>query len=254
MTITRSSTLDDSAVSHFPVRLWTEFLILGLGLPAAIWLATKLIKLLISRATQGSPGERFLWWITGPSIAEWLFVLGVVLVLRHRRLSLKDIGAWRAGNWKAWVFALAFAALAIGGNLRFLPRMGVPILAAFLPQGFHLAAALMMGITAGFCEEVLFRAFLMTEFANAGYGKVGQVLIPGVAFGLSHAAYINQGFLPWLGIAVPTAFIGMMWGVAYLLGRRSLVPSIVAHFLNDATALQWISFFMVTGALGRAPV
>jgi membrane protease YdiL (CAAX protease family) len=69
--------------------------------------------------------------------------------------------------------------------------MGVPISAAFFPQGFHLAAALMMGITAGFSEEVLFRAFLMTELANAGYANVAQVLIPGVAFGLSHAGYLN---------------------------------------------------------------
>ena len=42
-----------------------------------------------------------------------------------------------------------------------------------MPPGFHLVAALLLGITAGFCEEVLFRAFLMTEFANqlqkAGY-------------------------------------------------------------------------------------
>jgi membrane protease YdiL (CAAX protease family) len=249
-----TSALDDVAVKYFRLRLWTEFVVLGLGLPAAIWVASKLIKLSIPAATHGSPGERFLWWIAGPAIAEWLFVLGVVLVLRQRQLSLKDIGVWRVGNWKAWVLALAFAALSIGGNLRFLPRMGIPISAAFFPQGFHLAAAMMMGITAGFCEEVLFRAFLMTEFANAGFGKVAQVFIPGVAFGLSHAGYLNQGFLPWLGIAVPTAFLGMMWGVAYLLGQRSLVPTIVAHFLNDATALPWISFFMVTGALGRAPV
>lgn len=248
----RTTILDNDAVSHFSVWLWTEFVILGLGLPAAIWVASKVIKLSIPAATHGSSGERFLWWITGPAIAEWLFVFGVVLFLRHRQLSLRDIGVWRLGNWKAWAFALVFGALSIAGNLRFLPRMGVPISAAFLPQGFHLAAALMMGITAGFCEEVLFRAFLMTEFANAGYGKLAQVLIPGVAFGLSHAGYLNQGFLPWLGIAVPTAFLGMMWGVAYLLGRRSLLPSIVAHFLNDATALPWISFFMVTGALGRA--
>jgi len=248
-----TSALNDSTVSHFPLRIWTEFAILGLGLPAAIWLASKLIKLSIPAATHGSPAERFLWWIAGPAIAEWLFVLGVVLVLRHRQRSLKDMGVWRVGNWKAWVMALPFAALSIGGNLRFLPRMGIPISAAFFPQGFHLAAALMMGITAGFCEEVLFRAFLMTEFANAGYKKVAQVLIPGVAFGLSHAGYLNQGFLPWLGIAVPTAFLGMMWGVAYLLGRRSLVPAIVSHFLNDATALPWITFFMTTGMLGRAP-
>jgi len=108
-----------------------------------------------------------------------------------------------------------------------------------------------LGITAGFCEEVLFRSFLMTEFANAGYGKVMQVLMPGVAFGLAHAGYLNQGLLPWLGIMLPTAFLGMMWGIAYLLGRRSLLPVVVAHFLNDATALPWIAFFMVTGSLGR---
>ena len=225
-----ASSLGKDAVSHSPVRLWTEFVIMGLGLPAASWLASKLIKLSIPAATHGSPGERFLWWITGPAIAEWLFVLAVVLVLRRRQLSLKDIGVWRVGNWKAWVFALAFAALSIGGNLRFLPRMGLPISAAFFPQGFHLAAALMMGVTAGFCEEVLFRAFLMTEFADAGYGKVAQVLIPGTAFGLSHAGYLNQGFLPWLGIAVPTAFIGMMWGVAYLLGGAAWFPELWPTF------------------------
>src|SRR5437868_8009162 len=32
-----------------------------------------------------------------------------------------------------------------------------------------------------------------TEFANAGYSKIIQVLIPGVAFGLAHAGYLNQG-------------------------------------------------------------
>jgi membrane protease YdiL (CAAX protease family) len=249
----RPSTSNGRAVNRSLVRLWTEFVILGLGLPAAIWLASKLTKLSIPAATHGSQGERFLWWIAGPAIAEWLFVLGVVLVLRHRQLSLRDIGVWRVGSWSAWGFALFFAALSIGGNLRFLPRMNVPITSAFFPEGFHLVAALIMGTTAGFCEEVLFRAFLMTEFANAGYGKAAQVLIPGVAFGLSHAGYLNQGFLPWLGIAVPTAFLGMMWGVSYLLGRQGLVPAIMAHFLNDATALPWIFFFMVTGALGRAP-
>jgi membrane protease YdiL (CAAX protease family) len=73
-----------------------------------------------------------------------------------------------------------------------------------------------------------------------------QVFTSGVAFGFAHAGYLNQGVLVWLGIAVPTAFLGMMWGIAYLLGRRSLEPTMVAHFLNDATALPWITFFMMT--------
>ena len=133
-----TSTLDDSTVSHFPIRLWTEFVILALGLPAAIWVASKLIKLSVPAATQGSPGERFLWWITGPAIAEWLFVLGVVFVLRHRQLSLKDIGVWRVGNWRAlcredpwffscWVVILDRTRLAL--HIRSLPasRTALPL-------------------------------------------------------------------------------------------------------------------------------
>lgn len=226
---------------------WVEGIGLGLGLPVTIWAASKLITLSIPAATQGTPAQRFLLWIAGPSIAEWLFVIAVGVVLRRRGVSFRSIGVWRVGTWNAWLFALAFAALSISSNLRFLPRMHIPISYAFFPRGFHLVAALVMGTTAGFCEEVLFRAFLMTEFASAGYGKAAQVIIPGLFFGLSHAGYLGVGFLPWLGIALPTAFLGMMWGVAYLLGRRSLLPGIVAHFLNDATALQWISFFMAMG-------
>jgi len=87
----------------------------------------------------------------------------------------------------------------------------------------------------------------MTDFARAGYGKTIQVVVPGLAFGLAHAGYLNQGFVPWLGLMLPIALMGMMWGTAYLLGRRSLVPAIVTHFLNSATAVPWILFFMVTG-------
>ena len=123
------------------------------------------------------------------------------------------------------------------------PSSGQPN--AFMPPGFHPVAALLLGITAGFWEEVLFRAFRMTEFANAATAKPCKSLCP--AFGLAHAGYLNQGLLPWLGIMIPTAFLGTMWGIAYLLERRSLLPVVVAHFLNDARALPWIAFFMVTG-------
>lgn len=230
---------------------WFEALLLGLGIPAGIWITTKLISSSIPAATQGSSAQRFLLWILGGVIVEWAFVAAVWLLIRGRGQSFRGIGVWRFGTRAAWVVALLSAALSIGSNLRFLPRMHVPISYAFMPPGFHLMAALLLGVTAGFCEEVLFRAFLMSEFAKAGYGKVVQVLVPGAAFGLAHAGYLNQGFIVWLGIMLPTAFLGMIWGTAYLLGRRSLLPVMIAHFLNDATALPWIAFFMVTGSLGR---
>jgi len=236
-----------AGASSSRVLCWVEALILGLGVPSGIWAVSRLISIYIPATVHGSPEQRFLLWILGGVIVEWSFVIMLWFLLRARRSSFRDLGVWRSGTWPAWILALLIAALSIASNLRFLPRMHIPIYYAFLPHGFHLVAALLMGITAGFCEEVLFRGFLMTEFAKARYGKGMQIFIPGLAFGLSHAGYLSQGFLPWLGIAVPVACIGMIWGTAYLLGRRSLVPAIVAHFLNDATALPWIMFFMITG-------
>jgi membrane protease YdiL (CAAX protease family) len=183
-------------------------------------------------------------------MAEWMFMAAVLLVLKRRHESLRALGVWRWGNWAGWAFALLFAGFAIASNLRFLPRMGIPIWYAFAPHGFHLVASLATGITAGFCEEVLFRGLLMTHFAQAGYGKAAQVIIPGVSFGFSHLGYSVHGFLAGVGIMAPTAVLGMMWGVAYLLGRRALIPCMVAHLLNDATALSWIGFFMFKGSLG----
>jgi membrane protease YdiL (CAAX protease family) len=244
--VTQVSRVTGVAAPDSRLQCWVESLLLGLGIPSAIWVVSKIIAVSIPAAVHGSPEQRFFFWFIAGVIVEWLFVVGVWLVLRRRGLSFKELGVWRLGTWPAWLVALLFAGLSIGSNLRLLPRMHVPISSAFLPHGFHLFAALTLGITAGVCEEVLFRAFLMTEFARAGYGKAMQTIIPGLAFGLAHAGYLNQGFLVWLGIVVPTAFLGMMWGLAYLLGRRSLIPVMVAHFLNDATALPWIVFVMIT--------
>jgi membrane protease YdiL (CAAX protease family) len=205
---------------------------------------SSLIVFAIPGALHGSVAQRFLLSISGGVIGEWLLVIALWLVLRSRNQSFRDLGTWQFGNWAAWGLALLLAGLSIASNLRFLPRMHIPIADAFAPRGFHLVAAIALGITAGFCEEVLFRGFLMTEFAYAGYGKFAQVILPGVAFGFAHLGYAVHGIIAAAGIMVPTALLGMMWGVAYLLGRRALVPCIVAHFLNDSTALPWILFFL----------
>jgi Type II CAAX prenyl endopeptidase Rce1-like len=229
---------------------WLEWAILGFGLPGAIAGASKLLTLVVPAAQHGTLGQRYLLSLVGPVAAEWVFALAAWFSLRRRNESLRDLGAWKLGNWAGWGFALLFAGLAIASNLRFLPRMGIPISDAFAPYGFHLVASVATGITDGFCEEILFRGLLMTDFARAGYGKLAQVVLPGVSFGFSHLGYSVHGFVAAVGIMAPTAILGMMWGAAYLLGRRALVPCFVAHFLNDATALSWVGFFMFKGSLG----
>src|SRR5216683_4615512 len=124
-----------ASVSSGRLVCWVESLIVGLSIPAAIWIISKLISLSIPAAVHGSVEQRFLLWILGGVIVEWVFVVAVWFVLRTRGSSFKDIGVWRLGTWPAWVMALLFAALSIGSNLRFLPRMHVPISYAFLPHG-----------------------------------------------------------------------------------------------------------------------
>ena len=165
---------------------WAEWVLLGFGLPALIAGASKLVTSIIPAAQHGTLGQRYLLSLLGPVMAEWVFVIAALLVLKRRHESFRDLGAWRGGNWAAWCVALLFAGMTIASNLRFLPRMGIPISYAFAPTGFHLVASLATGITAGFCEELLFRGLLMTHFAQAGYGKVAQVIIPGLSFGFSH--------------------------------------------------------------------
>lgn len=235
---------------RFQLRCWLEWSILGFGLPGLIAALSALIKAGMPAAQHGTVGERYLLSLTGGVIAEWIFVIAAWLVLKNRKQSFSDLGAWRMGNWAAWSLALLVAALTIASNLRFFPRMEIPISWAFTPRGIHLVAGLATGITAGFCEEILFRGLLMTDFRKAGYGPVAQVIFPGISFGFSHLGYVVHGFLAGAGIMLPTAVLGMLWGVAYLLGRRGLIPCMVAHFLNDATALSWIGFFMFKGSLG----
>lgn len=170
---THASRVKGVTASSSRLQCSVESLILGLGIPSAIWAVSKLISVSIPAAVHGAPEQRFFWLSAGV-VVEWLFVIGLWFVLRRRGLSFTDLGVWRSGTWPAWVVALLLAALSIGSNLRLLPRMHVSISSAFLPHGFHLFAALTLGITAGFCEEVLFRAYPMTQFTKAGYGKAAN--------------------------------------------------------------------------------
>ena len=229
---------------------WLEWTTVSFGLPALTPLLAKLLSATVPAVQHGSDPQRFLLSFAPGILAEWLFVLGVWVLLKRRKQNFGYLGTWRIGNWAAWLLALSLASLSTASNLRFLPRMHIPISAALLPHGFHLVASLALGITAGFCEEVLFRGFLMTEFADAGYRKFAQVFFPGLGFAMAHLGYARYRLLAAIGIIVPTALLGMMWGIGYLLGRRSLVPCMVAHFINDSTAGPWIAWFMFTGKLG----
>jgi membrane protease YdiL (CAAX protease family) len=81
-----------------------------------------------------------------------------------------------------------------------------------------------VAVTAGICEEVLSRGFLLWYLQSLGLGR-GAVVVAIVAFGLAHAYQGIRGIV-WTGV-IGSVFLGL-----YLL-TGSLVAPIVVHATVD---------------------
>lgn len=98
-----------------------------------------------------------------------------------------------------------------------------------LPQTVvELPPYLALAITAGLCEEFLYRGFAMAALAHAGLGAWLVILISSILFGLAHS-YQGRG-----GI-VMTFIVGLILG-ASRLAYNSLVPAIFWHSAIDTVA------------------
>ena len=98
-----------------------------------------------------------------------------------------------------------------------------------LPQtAVELPPYLALAITAGLCEEFLYRGFAMAALAHAGLTAWLVILISSILFGLAHS-YQGRG-----GI-VMTFIVGLVLG-ASRLAYNSLVPAVFWHSAIDTVA------------------
>jgi uncharacterized protein len=166
---------------------------------------------------------------------EWLlFVLVVAGVRRHGasvlivlgdhwhsvRQVLRDIGI-AAGFWiVAWVFLWIFGWLlriaALGHNTQFM-----------LPhRGIELTFWIALSVTAGICEETIFRGYLQRQFMALTKNAPAGILLSAATFGAAHA---YQG----LRMVILIALYGAMFGtLAYW--RGSVRPGMIAHAWQDS--------------------
>jgi uncharacterized protein len=107
---------------------------------------------------------------------------------------------------------------------------------------YRISLAVLVGLSAGVCGELIFRGFLMAQARDAGLGVVPQVILSSLLFGLALARFgwsgttsPNIGAI--VGVAGATAVLGAAFAGMYLTSGRSLMPVIVAHTLIDM-ALQ----------------
>ena len=171
---------------------------------------------------------------------EWLLVGFVLWGARKNGVTLKELvgGRWNSpedglidvaiavGFWITAALVLVLAAAAVGlvdpakldaakKNIDILKPMG----------GLEGAIWVCLSITAGFCEEVMFRGYVMRQFAAWTRSDVAALLLQAIVFGTAHS---YQG----IRLAFVVTIYGMMFGVLAHL-RRSLRPGMMAHAMQD---------------------
>jgi membrane protease YdiL (CAAX protease family) len=134
-------------------------------------------------------------------------VLGAALIVTLQWLNLRRMGR-SASSLRGPLQALAE---------RILPQSTIELIPFFA-----------LAVTAGLCEEFLYRGFAMAVLSRMGLPAAAVVLLSSVLFGMAHLYQGRAGF-------VSTTLLGILLGVSRtVLG--SLVPVVFWHLGVDVVA------------------
>ena len=170
-------------------------------------------------------------------LVEWLIVAYVVAGIRRHGGSVRELigGSWNrlADFFRDVMVAIAFWIICIITlvivRLVIHARTAVESIRFLAPRtGAEIAVWLLAALTAGICEEIIFRGYFQCQFiAATGKPYVG-ILMSAALFGALHA---YQGGKQTIVLGVFGALLGVL---AYR--RRSLRPGMMAHAWQDALA------------------
>jgi membrane protease YdiL (CAAX protease family) len=177
---------------------------------------------------------------------QWIIVAaGVALWVRAER-PWGALGLGAPAGWRLWativavallaaLYASQAAALARSAEARTRVRKAVDRLEGLLPHTApELRWFLALSVTAGVCEELLFRGYAVWTFAP-WLGWWGAAALATACFGLLHAYQGRSGI-------VRTAIVGGVMVVVVAL-TRSLVPAMALHALIDVGSgvVTWLA-------------
>lgn len=179
--------------------------------------------------------------ISGSALGESAVLFLLILFLRMRGRSLRDLGVWQNSPLRGWILAALMTALYVSvvfsSVLRNQGGMGEISV-------FHISTSLAAGLSAGIVEEVFFRGFIMNQLKWSGFGPTVQVVLSGVCFGVAHVGWGLLAGKPQVNMAigamVTTSVLGILYALVYLSSRRSLLPVIVGHGVMDILIEPWL--------------
>jgi membrane protease YdiL (CAAX protease family) len=102
-----------------------------------------------------------------------------------------------------------------------------------VPLALAVYGIAVTSLTAGMCEEIVWRGYLQTRLKRLLHGKVfTAILLQAVLFGFWHSVSVHTLF---------TAIFGFIHGVVYAKTRR-LAPIMVSHWLGDVIGFSTMYF------------
>ncbi|HVW26800.1 MAG TPA: type II CAAX endopeptidase family protein [Polyangiaceae bacterium] len=165
-------------------------------------------------------------------LVQWGLVLYVCRIGRTRNVLRELLGETWSGPTRAAVdvtLAAMTVCLILGVNAAYTHLLGSAHAAsreALLPRtAFERGVWVFVAISVGFCEEVVYRGYLLSALSRWSRSVTLGVISQGVLFGLAH---LDQG----ARAAIPIVFYGVLLGTLSRF-RGSLMAGILCHVTVD---------------------
>jgi uncharacterized protein len=174
------------------------------------------------------------------ALSQWLLVALTFIIALTSPAAFAKFHPINPAQFGKWAVALLLISLSGIGAVLILEKGGwwpeeSKWVYALVPRTTRekLWALALLAPTAGFCEEFVYRGYLLTQLFGYLHSVAGAWIISSLAFGLAHAYQKPSG-------VARAALLGALlaWPVVRL---GSIYPSMAAHFLIDAIALVWLA-------------
>lgn len=217
-----------------PWDFWLIFLVLGVLVP---WRGRVRLKRLLARPAIGTKEKLALY---GMTIAfQWILAGVVAWRAMARGLTPAELGLGQ--RWTGELVVASFLGGALFAafqwfNLRRVGRMKGPTVELLRKLAAHLLPTKPvefgpyggLAVTAGVCEEFLYRGFAMAALGRTGMVTAIVVLVSSALFGLAHAYQGRSGIFG-------TTILGILFAGSRLF-FNSLLPVILWHAAVDVAA------------------
>jgi membrane protease YdiL (CAAX protease family) len=184
-------------------------------------------------------GTERLWLYASTIAFQWLAAAVAAWRAWAHGFTATQLGLAMPERFRLLVITLLGAALIVTLQWLNLRRMGRstspqrrPLQALaerILPQStMELIPFLALAVTAGLCEEFLYRGFAMAVLSRMGLPTATVILFSSIIFGLAHLYQGRSGL-------VSTMVLGILFGISRV-ALGSLIPVIVWHMGVDVVA------------------